>query len=547
MMWSSLHFQLVLAMFAGLISYFSFFIHGERDRLAALVARFSLITSLAIYLIQWRMFEMPLGQSMQRTLCMAGIYIVVILASMIQYRVLFSPLRHLPGPRLAAATKVYHLWNIRRGDNYLFAHRLHKQYGDVVRTGPNEVMLFTKDAFMKIHGPGSRCTRAVFYDMMLPLVSIVTARDPHVHTRKRKLWAQALGVKALNEWEPHVYAHARELVDQLRDRMNQSVDLSKWTEYFTFDLMGFVGFNIRFGLLKKHEHVALDMYSAGHPVLGIFAPVPWLYFFAMGLPFAQEGYKMFSRWAETQLRDRIETSPDSKDIIGYIIRDAEKNEGINAKWTHILGDFIMLFSAGSDAAHATLTNALYYIVQFPEHGRQIRAEVDALKTSEQLPSHQQLQQLPHLNAVIKETLRLHPPVPCAGLRVTPPEGITVNDTFIPGDTTVLVPHYSLFRRADCFVNPDEFIPERFSTKPELVLDGSAWQPFGAGEYQCIGKNLGMMEVRVGLSFLLDAFEFSWAPGENGEHFFEQTKDYFTIVPGQLKLVARPRVQTRGWP
>lgn len=57
-----------------------------------------------------------------------------------------------------------------------------------------------------------------------------------------------------------------------------------------------------------------------------------------------------------------------------------------------------------------------------------------------------LQSMTFLNAFINETLRLHPPVPSAGLRNTPAEGIMIGEKFVPGDVTVLVPNYSLGRR-----------------------------------------------------------------------------------------------------
>lgn len=51
-----------------------------------------------------------------------------------------------------------------------------------------------------------------------------------------------------------------------------------------------------------------------------------------------------------------------------------------------------------------------------------------------------------LTALINETLRLHPPVPSGGLRDTPPEGVMTGQTWIPGNTTVVIPQYSLGRR-----------------------------------------------------------------------------------------------------
>lgn len=52
----------------------------------------------------------------------------------------------------------------------------------------------------------------------------------------------------------------------------------------------------------------------------------------------------------------------------------------------------------------------------------------------------------HLNGFINETFRLQPPVPSGVLRNTPPEGLMIGDQYIPGDTTVLVPPYTLGRR-----------------------------------------------------------------------------------------------------
>jgi cytochrome P450 len=58
----------------------------------------------------------------------------------------------------------------------------------------------------------------------------------------------------------------------------------------------------------------------------------------------------------------------------------------------------------------------------------------------------QLQALPYLNALIYETLRLHPSIPSGGLRITPPRGLDIDGTFIPGGTTVVTPQYSIQRR-----------------------------------------------------------------------------------------------------
>lgn len=71
--------------------------------------------------------------------------------------------------------------------------------------------LFTPEAFNQIYGPDSRCIRGVYYDMMLPLVSLVTTRHKHIHTHKRKLWDQGFSIKGKlekpNAIDFHVNGH----------------------------------------------------------------------------------------------------------------------------------------------------------------------------------------------------------------------------------------------------------------------------------------------------------------------------------------------------
>ena len=85
----------------------------------------------------------------------------------------------------------------------------------------------------------------------------------------------------------------------------------------------------------------------------------------------------------------------------------------------------------------------YRLAQHPEHMKSLQKELDSIDSVKDL---RVLQALPHLNSLISETLRLHPAVPTGGLRETPPEGITISGRFVPGNTVICAPRYSLARR-----------------------------------------------------------------------------------------------------
>lgn len=165
-----------------------------------------------------------------------------------------------------------------------------------------------------------------------------------------------------------------------------------------------------------------------------------------------------------------------------------------------------------------------------------------------------------LDAVINEVMRLHPPVPSGTQRMTPPEGLWISGRFIPGDTIVQVPSYTVFRDERSFEFPNEFIPERWTSRPELVKDKSVYIPFNigksvynqipfpeaayifiaAGPYACVGKRLAMLELRRVVAEILWRYDLTIAPGQSKEAFLDGKQDTFTTVSAPLPVVFTER-------
>jgi tryprostatin B 6-hydroxylase len=100
----------------------------------------------------------------------------------------------------------------------------------------------------------------------------------------------------------------------------------------------------------------------------------------------------------------------------------------------------------SDTTATSLTAIVYELARHPEEVSKLRSELDPLpveSNGEYL--HDNIAKLPHLNGFINETFRLHPPIPAAIPRKTPPEGIVVRDVRIPGGMNVYTPQWSLGR------------------------------------------------------------------------------------------------------
>ena len=86
-----------------------------------------------------------------------------------------------------------------------------------------------------------------------------------------------------------------------------------------------------------------------------------------------------------------------------------------------------------------------------------------------------------------------------------------------------------------YVKPLDFIPERWSSKPELIKQKDAFFPFSTGPFGCIGKNLAYMEVRTITSQIIEQFDVSLAPGEDGHKLLNETVDHFTLGLQPLML------------
>ncbi|EON67962.1 hypothetical protein W97_07108 [Coniosporium apollinis CBS 100218] len=137
-------------------------------------------------------------------------------------------------------------------------------------------------------------------------------------------------------------------------------------------------------------------------------------------------------------------------------------------------------------------------------------------------------------------MRLHPPVPSGVQRMTPPEGLRVGDTFIPGNAIVQIPYHTIFGDERNFEQPDAYIPERWTTRKELVHNAFVFVPFSVGRYSCIGKQLGLMEIRYVVAQVVRRYNMELALEQTPKMFLDSKKDTFTLALGPLYLVFTPR-------
>ena len=489
--------QCILSASLGMLSHLCIFIRGEHHLRSPLLFRLYSTVAALLVLSEILIHPSNLSSAFRASSLLIASYATALFTSMTVYRVFFHRLRHFPGPRLAAVSKLYHVSQVLDAKQYLFLDKLREQYGDYVRTGPNELTIYNPNAVPLIHGSESPCTKADWYDNLKPLHAINTTRSKQLHEKRRRIWDMGFSQKSLDMYEPRVLYHASQLASQLTASAGKPVNATEWFSYFAFDVMSELSFGKPLGMLKSGKsHYVRDLLIKGIMVLGPLTPVPWLFHLFGSLPRMTADWLAYRTWVLVQLKERMQMEKaESSNVMTWLIRASEEEGGEGWDPTWLEGDAVSMVVAGSEPEASTLTFLFYHLAQTPSAQEKLRAELESTSWSTDART---LQYLPYLNGCVYEALRLHPPLPSGCLRITPPEGLQIESRFIPGGVTVLTPAYSLGRLESCFERAEEFIPERWYERPEMLRDKNAWIPFNIGTFslQC-GFSTSCLYLLVG--------------------------------------------------
>ncbi len=197
------------------------------------------------------------------------------------------------------------------------------------------------------------------------------------------------------------------------------------------------------------------------------------------------------------------SSGDSPDLLGILIASGMDDELIKDQ-------LLTMFIAGHDTSTALLAWALHLLSRHDEAMDRARAEVETTLGGEP-PEMGNMRRLSYLDHVIKETLRLYPPIHL-GSRIAAAD-VTFRDYRIPAGTRVLYSIYLTHRDERYWPNPGVFDPDRFVPENAGQRPTYTFLPFGAGPRNCIGAAFAQVEAKVVLARLLQRFTFRAVGGD----------------------------------
>ncbi|KAI4858741.1 cytochrome P450 monooxygenase-like protein [Hypoxylon rubiginosum] len=536
--------QIVLAIVGGLVAHHVFLIHGEWHLSGHhIVVSHVLLGSCLLYLSS--QVHDKLEHAISWTALSIACYFGALFGSMTIYRLFFHKTSHFPGPKWASITKFWHIYQVRDSRNYLFQERLFKKYGTFVRTGPNEISIFHPAGIQLLDGWNNHNTKDIWYDVLQPRSSAIFTRDELNHKERRKVWTQSLSTKAMDSLRPRLASQAEALYRCIAGYGDKPVDVDEVMSWFSFDAMGEVVFGEDFDLMNsKVMHPAILHRDRALALLGPISDAIWIARLAFSfVPFygrVRDWFRMVA-FCDERMRIRMQRGPKEgkTDMASWFIEEHQRLANVmdlKSRSQLLSGTATSAVVAGSDTTRASLIATWWFLSKYPKDADKIYSEIQDVDVHDA----NVLATLPHLNGVINEILRLVPPAMTGGGRITGPDGLMIDGTLIPPYTKVTAPKYVIMRMASAFESPDDFIPERWYSRPELVHDKRAFGPFSFGSRQCVGKVLAYAELRLVIAVLIKHFTVQFAPGYDPETMWRDMKDQVTAQPGQVLCIFRPR-------
>jgi cytochrome P450 len=393
-------------------------------------------------------------------------------------------------------------------------HKLHDQYGPIVQMGRGKMsatFTFHPDFTRQIlSNPG------LFYSFSLEdipfpfsdieaLHSLTTALsllNGEQHKRQRRLMAPAFHKRVLPIYEKQLI----KIVDKYFSRFQsgQVLDVYQVMDLFTIVL----SMEIFIGMEADEEGQKFaDLFEVVLNLL--FSPATFL------LPYDLPGFpyhrlKILGTDLERQLKDLIERRRakglDGTDTLSLFLQTHD-DDGQMMSDDEIVGETVAVFRGGSKTSASALAWTLFLLTQHPKVYAHLSDELAATLQGA-APTLEQLNQLPLLEGVIKESLRLIPPV-VWGVRYSVESFELGGFQFEKGSSVIYSSHVT-HRMPEIYEDPYKFNPYRWE---KIKPSAYEYFPFNAGPRRCLGAEFAMMELKITLAMLLQRYHFSLIPNQ----------------------------------
>jgi cytochrome P450 len=349
--------------------------------------------------------------------------------------------------------------------------------------------------------------------------------------------------------------------------------MGHWFQCYSFDVIACITFGQRFGFLDSGEDIdgimsALDGSMKYSTLIGIFPRLhPLLFDFAAKFPWSGAQGRLYimqfvqkqieRRRTERKARDeekgtaQARQHDDDETPEDFLEKMMNANENVPEKVTayHIFMMGLSNIIAGSDTTAISLSAILYYLVKNPKTMRKLKNEIAEFESKGQCGNPEitfkESQEMPYLQAVMKEALRLHPATGLPLWRVVPEGGSEISGRYFPAGSVLGINTWCAHYNEDVFgSDASEFRPERWieaekEDPSRLKRMDAYYMPFGLGSRTCLGRHISFLEMSKLIPRLVRHFDFELEhPGQEWK-----TENFWFVKPTNFNV----RVKLAGSP
>ncbi|KAJ2894578.1 hypothetical protein MKZ38_007401 [Zalerion maritima] len=465
----------------------------------------------------------------------------------------WNKLRHIKGPFLAGLTKFWLLPKVTGPNQNLEYWKVCQQYGKIARIGPDDVIISDPAHWRRMLSKGSGYVRSDWYDGMRFDVSrdnLLSMVDDRVHNRVRRKLVPGYSGKDVDDVEPKIMTNVERLVHLIESKYittrdsYKPMDLARKASFFTMDVISDIAFDTPYGFLDKDSDIKkyLEESEAIIPSLVITAVFPWMaralrspiFKPLMPTPEDDKGFGVLMGLTHKVVNERW--SPSAKGSEKRDMVESFKKNGLTAD--EAVSELGLTIIAGSDTTATAMRATLLHIITNPRVLSGLADEIKTFQPSSPITD-AEAKNMPYLQAVIQEGLRMFPPIASLQSKWVPPEGDWYEGIYLPPGTKVGASFWAMMR--DTSIWGDDammFRPERWLEVEDVEREKMELELgvlFGVGRWQCLGKTIALMELnKVFVELAPPPFNRSGRP-----HYFTSLLRY--LLPRAVRESYRERV------
>lgn len=285
-----------------------------------------------------------------------------------------------------AATRLPYMRKILAGQFAQDIRTLHQKYGDVVRIAPDELSFINGDAWKAIYGTrlghGQKRKDSRFYPPTAGNAPSIISSNDADHSRFRRLLSHAFSDSALRGQEPIIQKYVDLLMERLRqnaDNGTRALDLVKWYNFTTFDIIGDLAFGESFDCLKNSTYHQWVSFIFSHVRLGAYTNVARRFpgcNFILPLITPKRVIEQRNQMMEMnreKIKSRLEKTNERPDFFANILKHQGTDKGFS--FAEMVTNGSTLIVAGSETTATLLSGVTYLLLKHPMVLSKLQREV----------------------------------------------------------------------------------------------------------------------------------------------------------------------------